>query len=248
MTKTKKIVILTVLSVLLISVILALLLNSGIIWFNNPPDDEFPVKGVDVSSHQGDIDWPVLARQNIKFAYIKATEGSSFTDKKFEYNWNNARQTELKVGAYHFFSYDSDGSAQADNFINTVPKADNMLPPVVDIEFYGDKEKNLPEAETVHRELTAMLEKLEAHYGVKPVIYATWKSYSLYIEGSYKEYDIWIRNVYTGPALSDGRDWTIWQYSHKARLQGYSGTEKFIDMNVFNGTLDEFLYWAGGKS
>ena len=247
MNKRKKAVIISIASVSLIFITLFLLFYSGTIWFNNPSTDAYPVRGVDVSSHQGEIDWPVLADQDIQFAYIKATEGSSFVDKKFHFNWDNARQTALKVGAYHFFSYDSSGSTQADNFINTVPKTSDMLPPVIDIEFYGDKEKNPPKTENVQKELSVMLDKLETHYGVKPVIYATGKSYSLYISGDYDEYDIWIRNVYTKPSLQDDRSWIIWQYSHKEKLQGYNGTEKFIDMNVFNGTQEEFLRWSDGE-
>lgn len=60
--------------------------------------------------------------------------------------FREALQTGLRVGAYHFFSYDSSGATQADNFIATVSKITNMLPPVVDVEFYGDKHRNLPDS------------------------------------------------------------------------------------------------------
>ena len=55
----------------------------GIWHFNNPSSTQYPVRGVDVSSYQGNIDWAVLSKQNISFAFIKATEGSSFVDKYF---------------------------------------------------------------------------------------------------------------------------------------------------------------------
>lgn len=77
---------------------------------------------MDVSSWQGEIDWPTLAGQGLSFAFIKATEGSGFTDPRFSYNWEQARKTALRVGAYHFFSYDSPGETQADNFIAAVPR------------------------------------------------------------------------------------------------------------------------------
>ena len=73
-----------------------------------------------VSSYQGEINWRVLSSQNISFVFIKATEGSSFVDKNFAYNFQEAQKTSLSVGAYHFFSYDSEGKTQAENFINTV--------------------------------------------------------------------------------------------------------------------------------
>ena len=220
--------------------ILFFLLWNGTILLNNPSMTEYPVRGVDVSSYQGEIDWKTLSSQNLSFAFIKATEGSSFVDPCFDYNYEQAQKTDLLIGAYHFFSYDSSGEDQAENFISTVSKIDNMLPPVIDLEFYGDKEKNPPKQKAVREQLDRMLKKLEDHYGQKPVIYATEKSYSLYLAGVYEEYDIWIRNVITGPSLSDNRQWTFWQYTNREQLTGYRGKEKYIDMNVFSGTPEEF--------
>lgn len=228
-------------TVILIMVItLGILFFKGIFKINTPSRSKYPVVGVDISSYQGEIDWQVLSNQDIQFAFIKATEGSSFVDKNFAYNFEEAIKTDLRVGAYHFFSYDSSGSTQANNFIANVPKSSKMLPPVVDVEFYGDKEKNLPDKDEVTENLTALLKKLEDYYAVKPIIYATRKSYKLYISGSYPDYDIWIRDVYFTPKLLDGREWTFWQYSDKGRLDGYRGVEKYIDLNVFNGSQDEF--------
>ncbi|MGI5894603.1 MAG: GH25 family lysozyme [Candidatus Merdivicinus sp.] len=200
----------------------------------------YPVQGVDVSSYQGEIDWEILAEQHLSFAYLKATEGSSFVDPTFARNAEQARKTNLRIGAYHFFSYDSPGSTQAENFIRTVQAEEDMLPPVVDLEFYGDKEQNPPAREDVRRELTVMLRKLEEAYGVQPVIYATQKSYTRYLSGEFAEYGIWIRNVYTPPLLPDGREWTFWQYTDRDKLAGYQGEEPYIDRNVFCGSPEEF--------
>lgn len=223
---------------------LFILIWNGVLLLNHPSLAEYPVRGVDVSSYQGDIDWKTLASQDISFAFIKATEGSSFTDPHFAYNYEQAQQTHLRIGAYHFFSYDSGGDTQAEHFISTVYPVDNMLPPVIDLEFYGDYDKNPPDRETVRQQLDIMLDKLQSHYGMKPIIYATEKSYSLYLAGSYDAYDIWIRNVIGKPNLSDQRGWTFWQYTNRARLKGYHGKEKFIDLNVFDGTRLEFESYA----
>ncbi len=102
------------------------------------------------------------------------------------------------------------------------------------------KKKNLPQKENVQSELNALLQKLQEYYGKKPIIYATQKSYKLYISGSFSDYDIWIRDVFFKPSLADGRKFLFWQYSDKAKLDGYNVKEKFIDMNVFNGTQEEF--------
>lgn len=223
-----------------IPIFIALVWN-GIILLNNPSPSRYPVRGVDVSRYQGQINWELLASNDISFAFIKATEGSSHVDSCFSYNYEEARKTGLRVGAYHFFSYDSEGQTQADHYIAVVEKTDGMLPPVIDLEFYGDKEQNPPAQDQVRRELTVMLGRLEEYYGMKPIIYATEKSYKLYLADAFQEYDIWIRNVITSPHLSDHREWTFWQYTNRGKLEGYQGDENYIDMNVFRGSSEDFL-------
>ncbi|SDZ61084.1 lysozyme [Evansella caseinilytica] len=220
--------------------LLAYLWYQGIIVPNEAKAKQYSVMGVDVASYQGAIDWPALEQQGIQFAFIKATEGSSFVDQYFADNWGNAEMTRIRKGAYHFFSYDSEGKTQAQHFINTVPVDGQALPPVIDVEFYGDKEKNPPLREEVEKELTAMVMMLEEHYGKQVIIYATKKAYDLYIKGGYENCDIWIRDVYSKPSIPDNREWTFWQYSDRGRLDGYDGKEKFIDLNVFYGSQHEF--------
>ncbi len=214
---------------------------NGVILLNSPSKEKYSVRGVDVSSYQGEIDWQVLSCEaDIYFAFIKATEGSSYVDPRFEYNYTEAQKTELRVGAYHFFSFDSAGETQAENFIKTVKKTDGMLPPVIDLEFYADKEKYPPARVDVQAELDVMIEALREHYGMSPIIYVTKESYAMYIEGYYEDIDIWYRNVITATGTPDGRAWTFWQYTNRARLRGYKGEERFIDVNVFCGTKEEF--------
>jgi lysozyme len=222
----------------------AWLFYAGILFFNNPSSEKYPVKGVDVSNYQGDIDWDAIAKQNIHFAFIKATEGSSFVDPYFQENYENAAKTGIRVGAYHFFSFDSDGDTQAENFIMEVKKLDNMLPPVIDVEFYDDKRSNPPSKETVKEHLNIFIEKIQEAYGVNPIIYAVYETYDLYIKDDFNDCDIWIRDVFRTPKLSDNRDWTFWQYTDRARINGYNGVEKCIDLNVFNGTSLEFVNYG----
>lgn len=239
MTFKKKIIILSaVISAVLI--FLAAAVWNGLILLNNPSREKYPVRGVDVSSYQGNIDWSELSSNGISFAFIKATEGSSFVDPCFEYNYAEARKTSLRVGAYHFFSFDSAGDTQSENFISAVNGFVGMLPPVIDLEFYGEKQKNPPSQSAVRSELNIMLKRLEENYGIKPIIYATQDSYEEYLAGGYGDYDIWIRDIIGKPKLPDGRNWTFWQYTNRERLNGYKGEERFIDMNVFCGTADEF--------
>lgn len=204
--------------------------------------DKYSVVGVDVSRYQGVIDWDMIEAQNIDFAFIKATEGSGHVDGFFAENIKNVNKTNIYHSAYHFFSFDSAGDTQAENYITAVDKESINLPPVVDVEFYGDKQKNQPSVEETERILKPLLEKLEQHYGKKPIIYTTYFVYRKYIRDKFGEYPLWIRNVNTEPIFTD---WTFWQYSDKGLLEGYEGIEKHIDLNVYKGSEEEFLEQFG---
>lgn len=204
----------------------------------------YPIKGVDVSAYQGSIDWDTLAGQDIAFAFIKATEGSDHTDAKFAVNWKNAAKADLRIGAYHFLSYDSSGSAQARHFIDTVKKKRYMLPPVIDVEFYGQYETVHPSASTMMKVLTPLSDALEKEYGVKPILYTTPYIYENYLAGRVGN-DIWISDPELTQPLSDGTRWTFCQYSFYGTKKGYEGgSESHIDLDVFDGDRGDFFRYC----
>lgn len=227
---------------LALALVTGFLFHHGILSFQNPWPGRYPVRGVDVSHYQGEIDWPAIAGQGIDFAFVKATEGSSWRDPFFAANLDGAKAAGLRTGAYHFFSFDSAPETQAENFIAAVPETD--LPPAVDLEFYGSYDRAPPDAETVRENLAALLAVLTKHYGQRPIVYTTMRCYRLYLRGWDGEFDLWIRDVLRQPALAEGETWVFWQYSSKGRLEGFSGEEPFIDLNVFNGGGEEF--WRYG--
>lgn len=201
-------------------------------WF---VDEKNSVIGVDVSSYQADIDMNELKNQDIEFIYIKATEGSSMQDNRFTQNWEKAKKAGLLSGAYHFFSYDSKGETQAENFINTMGRdLKGHLLPVVDVEYYGEKEENPPLKEDVIRELKIFLDLLEKEYGVKPMIYTRSDIYKKYLKGEFDGYKKWISSLYTPISWNYRDDWYIWQYLNRGELKGYSGGERYIDLNILN--------------
>ena len=218
---------------------LAVLRWRGLLLLSNESNPEqWEVFGVDVSSYQGAVDWPVLADKGVDFAFIKATEGSTLRDGRFADNWTGAQAAGVRAGAYHFLSYDTPGETQADNFIDLVPVTEGALPPVVDIEFYGDYLEQPPEKEHVRSILDPLLERLEAHYGVKPILYVTYRSYYLYLAGGgYGEYPILCSSPTVFPLVPG---WDFWQYSHTARLEGYDGSQDRIDLNIFRGSREQF--------
>ena len=189
---------------------------------------KYTIQGVDVSHFQGDIDWSVLERQGISFAYIKATEGSSYVDPYLDKNYQGIQTTGLDYGFYHFLSLDSSPETQFENFKSAVGDYHMDIIPAIDIEWYGDKRQNPPEKEAVLSTLSQMISLFEQEYGQKPVVYTTHSFYNKYFRGETPDYPIWIRNVYFCPS----EEWTIWQYTDRSVMDGYYGDEKYIDRDV----------------
>src|SRR5437899_1806639 len=102
--------------------------------------------GIDVSNYQGAINWGRVASGDIAFAYIKATEGSTYIDPRFTENWNGAAAAGLQRGAYHFFTFCSSGQDQAVNYLHVVPVEADALPPAIDLELSGNCSARPPAA------------------------------------------------------------------------------------------------------
>ena len=84
-----------------------------------------------------------------------------------------------------------------------------------------------------------MITALENHYGLLPVIYVSSSTYTDIVKDDFSDCEIWYRSVYE--SIPGGINWTFWQYSNRHVLKGYSGTERYIDMNVYRGDKDSFL-------
>lgn len=221
--------------VVCLALIMTALVYTGVVMPTRLFAAKYDVRGIDVSHHNGTVDWPRVAEQDIDFAWIKATEGSSHVDSRFAANWAEAQRAGIATGAYHFMSFESPGADQAHNMIATVPRVAGTLAPVVDLEPYGSFKGSLPPATEVRAVLDPLLSTLEEHYGIAPVIYTTPSAYRAYLVDLYPDNPIWFRSVAWPPRVPDGRDWTVWQYSNRDRLDGVgSEDEAYVDMNVLS--------------
>ncbi|MEO1514544.1 MAG: GH25 family lysozyme [Bacteroidota bacterium] len=201
----------------------------------------YSVHGIDVSHYQSDIDWPELSRQDLHFAFVKATEGESLADHRFNTNWKGAREAGLRRGAYHFFRPDVPGLKQALQFIRNVDLQLGDLPPVLDIEVDG----KVSDIVTVNR-IRSWLQIVEKHYQVRPIIYTNLKYYNRYIAGNFDDYQVWMARYHTvAPSVTHGQRWTFWQYGNRGRIKGIEGD---VDLNVFNGNLRELDALGYGSS
>lgn len=184
--------------------------------------------GVDVSDHQGEIDWRQVATDDIHFAYIKATEGGDFVDRSFRRNWHAAHDAGLERGAYHFFTLCRPGEEQAENFLRTVPPATGALPPAIDLELAGNCSAR-PDRDHVRMEVTAFLDAVEAATGDRVVLYVGDDFEDRYRLRDELDRPVWHRRLLRRPGFER---WWIWQFHDRADVDGIDGG---ADLNVMRG-------------
>lgn len=184
--------------------------------------------GVDVSHHQGAIDWERVAADDISFAYIKATEGGDFLDTSFATNWQGAGDAGLDRGAYHFFTLCRPGLDQAEFFLETVPSDADALPPAVDLELAGNC-ADRPSRATVAHELDVFIDTVEAATAQAVVLYIGPDFENEYNLAADLDGPLWHRRLFLHP---DVPQWWIWQFHAWASVAGIDGG---ADLNVMRG-------------
>ena len=202
----------------------------------------YAVHGVDVSRWQANIDWERLRTRGANFAFIKSTDGGDHLDPMFKTNWRRAKEAGIRRGAYHFFYWCRSAGEQADWFIRNVPRDPDALPPVIDVEYNGESscKMRLSKARVLEK-MAVFMEKLERHYGQRPIIYTAPDFYKDNLQGEFLNYPFWLRAVAQHPSVVyPGRKWLFWQYSGSGLSHGVDGR---IDLNVFNGNEEAWHRW-----
>lgn len=210
----------------------------------NKVTTEFPksykIRGIDVSYYQGNIDWKEVskpaeeAEKNIQFVFIKATEGVLIKDRKFNKNWKGSKEHGITRGAYHFYRPSKDPEKQAKHFIRNVKIQKGDLAPVLDIEVDGGKS-----ATELRAGLKKWIKLVEAHYGIKPIIYSNAQFYHDYLEGHFDNYPIWVAHYHVKKVKmrNKNRKWHFWQLTDRGKFRGINHD---VDFNVFHGSESDF--------
>lgn len=207
------------------AVLAVLLFLWAIHW--RPGSDDYPIQGIDVSHHNGPIVWPMVAADNVDFAYIKATEGADLHDIRFAENWNASAKSGVRRGAYHFFTLCRLASDQATNFIANVPRDAAALPAALDLEFGGNC-KERPDRTVLLGEIVTFVRMVEAHTGKPMVLYVTREFDEHYRVTEAIDRQLWLRSIFLPPNYG-ARPWVMWQASSFRRVDGISGR---VDWNV----------------
>lgn len=183
--------------------------------------------GIDVSHHQGEIDWTQVARDGVTQAYVKASEGKTLQDDHFAANWAGARAAGLRAGAYHFFSLCRTGDEQATNFLDALRAAGATtggLPPVVDLEFGGNC-SGRPGVSELDHELDTFLKRIEAATGQRAMLYVFDDFERAYPLTAYGDRTRWVRSI--GPRPTGAWGW--WQVDDNAAV---AGVARGVDLDV----------------
>ncbi len=204
------------------------------------------ILGIDVSHHQGNINWQLVANDGKVFAFCKATEGMTYQDPLFTTNMTNGMNAGVVMGAYHFARPDNNTAIQdADNFIAHAGNyiGNGFLPPVLDLED-PNASTHLDQIFT-SSQLTAWvqawLNRVENQTGVRPILYLN-SNYAYFLDNSLTTYGLWIAKPGTSPTTppnntGNWNDWLFKQYSWYGSVNGISGN---VDLDVFHGSTSDF--------
>lgn len=201
------------------------------------------IHGIDMSHYQGDIFWEKIGENSkMAYVYLKATEADNNIDDRYEHNIKMAQKYGLKVGSYHFFRPRKELRQQLDNFMSQCRPEEQDLVPMIDVET-----KSKMNTEAFCDSLLKFLDMVEEAYGQKPLVYTYRNFYNKYLQGRIDEYNLMVAQ-YTDyePVLADGRDFIIWQYTAKGRI---NGVNTFVDKSRIMGrhSLREIRYHHKNK-
>jgi GH25 family lysozyme M1 (1,4-beta-N-acetylmuramidase) len=187
--------------------------------------------GIDVSRHQGTIDWAQVAASGQRFVIAKATEGLLSVDPTYATNRAGAMAAGLVFGAYHFARPDlhpTDPIGEADHFVDTAQLGPGNIVPVLDLERSGD----LTQAQLTAW-ILAWLGEVTARTGVRPMVYTSPNGWANRTGDTTAVADagytlLWIAHWFvsapTVPANDwQGNGWAFWQYSNCGTVPGIDG-------------------------
>lgn len=222
------------------------LLLLGAVWYayyqfiSTPPyvdPQRYPIRGLDVSSHNGLMNLDAAAGEGYEFIFIKASEGVTFRDPNFRINYTKADHAGMQIGAYHFFRFDCEGIPQAKNLLDVVGNRPLPLGVAIDVE----EQNNATgiDSLTIAKRLVDMVQFLNMN-GHRVTLYSNRAGYYDYIHNTFPGACLWICAFNSDPIYDE---WTFWQYDHHGHVAGIRGD---VDLNTFCGSRADWKRYLQG--
>ncbi len=206
------------------------------------------VQGIDVSFYQSEVNWAAVKSAGKVFAFIRVSDGIDNPDSQFDRNWKVSQSYGIIRGAYQYFRASKDPISQAELMLEKISAAggllDEDLPPVIDVETMSGQSR-----QTVLDKVATWIKHVEEKTHRTPIIYTGayfWDDNKL--GSTFNAYPLWAANYVNGdcPLVSDSWSyWHFWQYSDKGKVSGISSG---MDVNRFNGTLEELKAFVAASS
>ncbi len=200
---------------------------------------KYPVQGIDVSRHNGDIDFNEVAQQNIQFVIMRASHGDK-TDEAFEKNYAEATAAGLEVGVYHYLRFDKDGAEQARILYDCIKGKTFAIPVAVDVEDWGNSKfiEHKKRIKTISDMVTTLKQ-----LGVNVMIYTNQDGHKKYVAKHFEDETLWLCALIQ-PETVPIQSWKILQYCHTGTVKGIEGD---VDLDIFNGTQNEWKLWLDNQ-
>jgi lysozyme len=202
-----------------------------------PRNEHAKYDGIDISSYQGYIDWAkVSSDKDIRFVYIKATEGATYRSPHYAHNITQARRYGLLVGSYHYLTSTSTIDEQFRNFSTYALKTVQDLMPMLDVEVRGNWSRS-----QLIDSVGKFCDLVENYYGVQPMIYSTMGVYNKNLTPHFNKHKLYIgRYSNSEPEINWEGEYTIWQYSESGIIPGI---DAYVDLCRYrkDGWIDEIL-------
>lgn len=178
--------------------------------------------GIDVSRHNGVIDWKAVRRYNkhIKYVYVKATEGTGHTDRRYIENAREAHRNGFKVGIYHYFTSRSSAHEQFDWFRSQANLTYQDLAPIVDVEDF----KGWQSKQQLQDSLMMFTRLVKKHYNKLPIIYTHQNFYNTYLSPRFNRHYLFIAAYRRTAPVINGAKYDLWQFTDAGRVKGIKGS------------------------
>ena len=198
----------------------------------------FPVLGLDISHHQGKINFDEVVKMgqgsdSIQFVYIKATEDVDHLDSRYDQNAEGFAACGMKYGFYHYFHPSHSAKKQAEFFIETIQHYNFKLRPVIDIEVdQGQSNQEIVDS------LLIFMDEVEAKLHSRPIIYTYFSFFEVHLDHTKLSEEDWWFAAYS----RDLNTWRhermlLWQFSEKGTVDGI---RNYVDLNVgHEGVLEK---------